>query len=264
MTEEFETLHVGIEDGILEIRMNRPQVLNALNRTMKLELQRAFSLARRDPGVRVVLLSAEGRGFCSGEDLKSHEGDQDRSLGDSLRSLYNPLILAMQGLQRPIVAAVQGVAAGAGMSLALAADMRLLGRSAKFISVFGRIGLVPDSGLSYFLPRIVGMGRAMEISMLTEPIEADDALSLGLGNRVYADADLAPEARAFCARLADGPAYGLGLTKMALLRGAELGLREVLDYEAGLQELAGRSAEYLEGQQAFRDKRPANYRGIRT
>lgn len=264
MTEEFETLRVSLQDGILEITMNRPEVLNALNRTMKLELQRAFSLARRDSGARVVLLSAEGRGFCSGEDLKSHEGDLERSLGESLRSLYNPLILAMQGLQKPIVAAVQGVAAGAGMSLALAADMRLLGRSAKFISVFGRIGLVPDSGLSYFLPRIVGMGRAMEIAMLTEPIEADEALSLGLGNHVYADADLEPEARAFCARLADGPVYGLGLTKMALLRGAELGLGEVLDYEAGLQELAGRSAEHLEGQQAFREKRPANYRGTRT
>lgn len=264
MTAEFETLHVGLQDGILEIRMNRPEVLNALNRTMKQELLKAFSLARRDPEARVVLLSAEGRGFCSGEDLKSHEGEDDRSLGESLRNLYNPLILAMQGLPKPIVAAVQGVAAGAGMSLALAADMRLLGRSARFISVFARIGLVPDSGLSYFLPRLVGVGRAMEIAMLTEPIEAEDALSLGLGNHVYADADLEPQARAFCTRLADGPAYGLGLTKMALLRGAELGIREILDYEAGLQELAGRSAEHREGAQAFREKRPANYRGLST
>lgn len=258
--ETYGTLAVDLREGVLEIRMNRPEVLNALNRTMKQELLRAFQQARRDAEVRVVLLAAEGRGFCSGEDLKSHAGEQNRPLGESLRTLYNPLVLAMRELPKPIVAAVQGVAAGAGMSLALAADMRLLGRSAKLISVFARIGLVPDSGLSYILPRLVGLGRAMEIAMLAEPIDADQALALGLANRVFADSDLEAGAREFCQRLSDGPAYGLGLTKLALQRGAELSLREVLDYEAGLQELAGRSAEYREGTAAFLEKRPANYR----
>lgn len=259
MTEaSYETLKVTLEDGILEVRMNRPDVRNALNSTMKQELLRAVQGARRDHEVRVVLLSAEGPGFCSGEDLK----DREAPPGVALRQYYNPLVLAMQGLPKPIVAAVQGAAAGAGMSLALAADMRLLGRSAKLISVFSRIGLVPDSGLSYFLPRIVGLGRAMEIAMLGEPIGPEKALELGLCNHVYADADLEAEARAFCRKLGDGPIHAFGLTKVGLQQGMELSLREVLEYEAGLQELAGRSEEYLEGTAAFRDKRPANYRGL--
>ncbi len=258
--ESYETLLVHEEDGVQEIRMNRPQVLNALNRTLKLELQAAVKSAGRRADVRVVLLSAEGRGFCSGQDLNDEETDGRRSIGESLRTLYNPLVEAMLGMPKPIVAQVQGVAAGAGMSLALAADMRLAGESARFVAAFSRIGLVPDSGLSYMLPRLVGLGRAMEMAMLAEPIEAPEALAIGLCNHVYPDEELSGAAWAFCRRLADGPARALGLTKKALQRGVELPMREALQYEAALQELAGHAGEYVEGVAAFKEKRRPVYR----
>ena len=256
----YETVLLREEDGVLEIRMNRPEVLNALDVRLKRELREAFQGEARREGVRVVLLSAAGRGFCAGQDLRDAEAEGRRTFGESLRGYYHPLIEAMLNLPRPVVAAVQGVAAGAGMSLALAADMRLLAASAQFVAAFSRIGLVPDSGLSYMLPRLVGLGRAMEMAMLAEPIDAESARSLGLANRVCADEDLASEAWAFCRRLADGPAHALGLTKKALQRGLELPLHEALEYEAGLQELAGRSAEYVEGVRAFREKRKPTYR----
>ena len=257
----YETIQTAVEGGVMEIRLSRPETLNALNRRMKQEILAAFREAARLREARVVLLSAEGRGFCSGADLKSGEEDDARSFGESLRTLYNPMVQAIIALPKPVVAAVQGVAAGAGMSLALACDMRLCGESAQFICAFSRIGLVPDSGLSYFLPRLVGLGRAMELAMLAEPIPATDAVRLGLANRLFPDADLPTAARDFCRQLADGPAYALGLTKQALQRGSELTIGETLEYEAGLQELAGRSGEYREGVMAFREKRKANYRG---
>ena len=258
--QDYETLVVHEEDGVEEIRMNRPQVLNALSRTLKLELQAAMKSAARRSEVRVVLLSAEGRGFCSGQDLNDEETDGRRSIGESLRTLYNPLIEAMLGMPKPIVAEVQGVAAGAAMSLALAADMRLMAEGASFIAAFSRIGLVPDSGLSYMLPRLVGLGRAMEMAMLAQPIPAEAALTLGLCNHVHPDAELHEAALAFCRRLADGPARALGLTKKALQRGVELPLREALQYEAALQELAGHAGEYVEGVAAFKAKRKPVYR----
>ncbi len=257
---DYEAIRTSLDEGVLEIRLSRPETLNALNRKMKQELISAFKEAGRSQDTRVVLLSAEGRGFCSGADLKSGEEDDQKSFGESLRTLYNPMVEAIVTLPKPVVAQVQGVAAGAGMSLALACDMRLCGEAAQFISAFSRIGLVPDSGLSYFLPRIVGLGRAMEMTMLAEPISAQDALRLGIANRVYPDAELGEAARQFCRRLADGPVYAHGLTKQALQRGQELRVLEALDYEAGLQELAGRSGEYREGVSAFREKRRADYR----
>jgi len=257
---DYEAVLVRREDGVEEIRMNRPQVLNALNRTLKLELQAAMAAAGRDPRVRVVLLTGEGRGFCSGQDLADEEADGRRSIGESLRTLYNPLIEAMIGMPKPIVAVVQGVAAGAGMSLALAADMRLMAASARLVAAFSRIGLVPDSGLSYTLVRQVGLGRAMELAMLAEPVDAETALALGLCNHVHPDAELDRAAWAFARRLADGPAQALGLTKKALQRGLELPLREVLQYEAVLQELAGHAGEYVEGVAAFKAKRKPVYR----
>ena len=258
--DAYETLLLREHDGVQEIRMNRPEVLNALNRTLKLELQSAMKAAARRREVRVVLLSAEGRGFCAGQDLRDEETDGGRSIGESLRTLYNPLIEAMLGMPKPIVAAVQGVAAGAGMSLALACDMRLMGEGASFVAAFSRIGLVPDSGLSYMLPRLVGLGRAMEIAMLAQPIGAAEAVRLGLSNHVFLDGELHEAALDFCKRLADGPAQALALTKKALQRGLELPLRQALEYEAALQELAGHAGEYVEGVAAFKEKRKPVYR----
>ncbi|EQD49996.1 enoyl-CoA hydratase/isomerase family protein, partial [mine drainage metagenome] len=157
---DYEAIEATLVDGVLEVTLNRPASLNALNRQMKIELARAFKDAARRQEVRVVLLSAQGRGFCSGADLRSGEEEDDKSFSESLRTLYNPMVRAIVSLQKPVVAAVQGVAAGAGMSLALACDMRLCGESAQFICAFSRIGLVPDSGLTHFLPRLVGLGRA--------------------------------------------------------------------------------------------------------
>ena len=259
---DHTTLKTSLDGGVLEVRLSRPETLNALNRAMKQELIAAFKAAARAQEVRVVLLSAEGRGFCSGADLKSGEEDSEKSFGESVRTLYNPMVEAITQLRKPVVAAVQGVAAGAGMSLALACDIRLCGESAQFIAAFSRIGLVPDSGLSYFLPRLVGLGKAMELAMLAEPVDAQEALRLGLANGVYPDEELAAAAKDVCRRLAEGPLYALGLTKQALQRGQELRLGEALEYEAGLQELAGRSGEYREGVEAFRERRKANYRTL--
>ncbi|MDA8347130.1 MAG: enoyl-CoA hydratase-related protein [Thermaerobacter sp.] len=256
---DYETLKVSLEGGVMEIQLSRPETLNALNRKMKQELTFAFKDAARRKEARVVLLSAEGRGFCSGADLKSGEEDDQKSFSESLRTLYNPMVHAIVSLPKPVIAAVQGVAAGAGMSLAMACDMRLCGEAAQFIAAFSRIALVPDSGLSYFLPRLVGLGRAMEMTMLAEPVGAQEAVRIGLANRVYPDAELGEAARDFCRRLADGPCYALGLTKQALQRGQDMRLDDVLDYEASLQELAGRSGEYREGVNAFREKRKPDY-----
>lgn len=257
---DYEAIEVTLQDGVMEVALNRPASLNALNRRMKLDLIAAFKEAARRPEVRVVLLTARGRGFCSGADLKSGEEDDDKSFGESLRTLYNPMVRGIVTLPKPVVAAVQGVAAGAGLSLALACDIRLCGASAQFISAFSRIGLVPDSGLTHFLPRLVGLGRAMEMAMLAEPVLAEQAVQIGLANRLYPDEELLEAARSLCQRLADGPAFALGLTKQALQQGQDLRIGDALEYEAGLQELAGRAWEYREGVAAFREKRKADYR----
>lgn len=256
-----ETIAVVQDEGVMTITLNRPDVLNAFNETMLRELQDALRQGARDAAVRCVVLTGAGRGFCSGQDLRNRAGTGTFSFGESLRSGYNPVILQIRTMEKPVIAAVNGVAAGAGCSLALAADLRIASDRASFIEVFARVGLVPDSGSTYLLPRLVGLGKAFELAYTADPVEAPEALRLGLVNRVVPHDDLAPQAAALARRLAGGPTRGYGLTKRALNFGLHATLEQSLAYEAYLQEIAGRTADFREGVAAFLEKRQAHFTG---
>jgi len=244
------------------LTLNRPEVLNAFNEQMLRELQEVLRQAEQDAAVRCVLLTGAGRGFCSGQDLRDRAGATAFSFRESLRNQYNPIMMAIRTIEKPVIAAVNGVAAGAGCSLALAADMRIASDRANFIEVFARVGLVPDSGSTYFLPRLVGLGKAFELAYTAAPVDAAEALRLGLVNRVVPHDDLIPQARVLATQLAAGPTRGYGLTKRAINYGLHATLDQALAYEAHLQEVAGRTADHREGVAAFLGKREAHFKGV--
>jgi 2-(1,2-epoxy-1,2-dihydrophenyl)acetyl-CoA isomerase len=221
----------------------------------------ALGRIRRDRDVRAVVLTGAGRAFCAGQDLRERGAPDAAPLEVELREHYNPIIRAMTGLGTPIVAAINGVAAGAGASLALAADLRIAAEGASFVLAFGRLGLVPDSGATWFLPRLVGPARAAELALLNAPLSAEDALRLGLVSRVVPPDRLLDEAHEMAARIADGAPIANALTKRALRRALESDLDAALDHEATLQGIAGRTADHAEGLAAFVDKRPPRFRG---
>lgn len=254
-------------DGkVAVMTLNDPGALNAIGHRMRQDLGEAIEAVERG-GARCLLITGAGRAFCSGANLN----DPDRPPRDraaeargeaksDLESWYNPFFLRLRDLPIPVVAAINGVAAGAGMSLALSADIKLAARSAYLLQAFARIGLVPDCGSSYVLPRLVGIARAMELSMLAEKLPAETALEWGLINRVVDDAELMPAAMEMATRLANGP-KGLGLMRRMYWGSLENGYAEQLDLEAKLQIEAGLSADYAEGVAAFREKRPARFTG---
>lgn len=250
--------------GILTVTLNRPAVFNALNLPMLKELLSVFQEEAARPEVRCVILTGAGRGFCAGQDLEERrafvEGTSaPPSLGESLRLRYNPLILAIRELPKPVIAAVNGVAAGAGCSLALACDLRLAADNASFIESFVRVGLGLDSGSSFMLPRLVGLARAFELALLGERLDAATAGQYGLVNRVIPAARLLEETRALALKLAAAPPQALGRVKRALNYGLSHDLAEALKFEAAEQELAARHPEYKEGLSAFFEKRPPNF-----
>ena len=248
------------EAGVRTLILDRPDALNALDGELKGVLLAALRGAARDRSVRAVVLTGAGRAFCAGQDLRER-GEGAPSLAVELRDRYIPIIEALRHLEKPIVAAVNGVAAGAGFSLALACDLRVMAETATFISAFGRIGLVPDSGLTWFLPRLVGPARAAEIVFAGDPVDAATAERIGLVNRVVpADACL-PEAQVMAARLASGAPLALGLAKRSLAFALEHDLSASLGFEAELQGVAGRSADHAEGIAAFTGKRPPRFTG---
>jgi 2-(1,2-epoxy-1,2-dihydrophenyl)acetyl-CoA isomerase len=228
---------------------------------MKTELLAGLRSVERDRSVRAVVLTGEGRAFCAGQDLREPFGGEHPTLADELRLRYNPVILAIARLAKPVIAAVNGVAAGAGCSLALACDLRLAAESATFVLAFGRVGLVPDSGATWFLPRIVGQARAAELALLGDPVSAEEAARIGLVNRVVPAESLLDEARALASRLAEGSPLAMGLTKRALRYAAHASLEAALEHEASLQGIAGRSKDHEEGVAAFRAKRAARFTG---
>src|SRR4051812_19695752 len=254
----------SVEAGVATITLNRPEKLNALNPEMHEHLRSALERAAGDEAIRALLLTANGRGFCTGQDLSERDvrpGAPPIDLSVSLGSYYNPLVRRMRALPKPIVCAVNGVAAGAGANIALAADIVIAARSASFVQAFSKIGLVPDSGGTWLLPRLVGTARAMGLAMLAEKLDAEDAERWGLIWKSVDDDQLAAEAKALAARLASGPTKGYGLLKRAMYASPTNSLDAQLDLERDLQREAGLSEDYREGVSAFKDKRDPRFVG---
>jgi 2-(1,2-epoxy-1,2-dihydrophenyl)acetyl-CoA isomerase len=249
---------ISLEAGVQTITLNRPDKLNAFLPEMHQELRRALEQALDDEAIRAVLLTGAGRAFCAGQDLSQRKVDPGAApidLSVSLGSHYNPLVRRLRELPKPVVCAVNGVAAGAGANIALACDVVLAARSASFVQSFARLGLVPDSGGTWFLPRLVGPARAMGLALLAEPLPAEDAERWGLIWKAVDDAQLMSEATALARRLAAGPTKGYGLIKRALHASQGNSLDAQLDLERDLQREAGFSEDYRKGVAAFLEKK---------
>ena len=259
----YETVLYERAIGVATISLNRPEKLNSFDATMHEELYDALGEAAGDEEVRCIVLRGEGRGFSAGADLaqiiESADGDPD--LGEYLRGSYSRLVKRMVETPKPIIAALHGPVYGAGMGLALACDLRIAAESAKFSVAFIKIGLMPDAGVTFFLPRVVGLGRAMEMSMLGDAVEAEEALRIGLVNKVAADDSLAEEARAFAEQLAALPTVALGRMKTAIYASFEADLETALEREAEGQTFCGYTQDHKEGVAAFFEKREPKFTG---
>jgi len=253
----------ALEGGVLTLTLNRPERMNAFNVALHDKLSEALKRGAASEACRVVLLTGAGRGFCAGQDLTDRVVAPDGGrpdLGESIDKRYNPLIRSLRALPKPIVCAVNGVAAGAGANIALACDIVVAARSARFIQAFARIGLIPDSGGTFFLPRLVGDGRARALMLLGDPVSAEDAAAWGMIWRAVADEEVMGVAHEIAERLATGATRAYGLMKRAFAASAENSLDAQLDLERDLQREAGRADEYLEGVRAFIEKRAPNFR----
>jgi len=261
----YETILFATHDHVCTITLNRPDKYNAVNDKLSTELGDALKMAERDPGVRVIVLTGAGKAFCSGQDLgdlkTKYVPGHVPHLGADLQKRYNPIITRMAEMEKPIIAAVNGVAAGAGCSLALACDLRIASQEASFIEVFINVGLIPDSGSTWFLPRLVGLGKAMELCATGMKVEADEALRIGLVNRVVATEVFMDETMALAKKLASLPGRGIALTKRLLMRSFENTLAAQLEAEAFAQETAGQTQDHFEGVTAFIEKRKPSFTG---
>ena len=261
----YETILFEKTGGVATITLNRPKVLNAFNGRMHEELHDALDNAAADEEVRCVVLRGEGRGFSAGADLKSEdlsrEGGDLPDLGEYLRRTYSQTIKKVTAMEKPLLAALHGPVYGAGVGVALACDLRLAAEGAKFSVAFVKIGLMPDAGVSYFLPRIVGLGRAMEMSMLGEAVDAGEAFRIGLVNKVVPEEEFEEETAALARRLAALPTRALGRIKQALHASFESDLEAALEREAEGQALCGYTRDHREGVAAFFEKREPNFTG---
>ena len=260
----FEHILFTIEQGVASLTLNRPEQLNSFNAQMHQEVREALKQVRQNAEVRCLLITGAGRGFCAGQDLGDRNvapGAAAPDLGESIEKNYNPLIRALRDLPMPVICAVNGVAAGAGANIALACDITLAGKSASFIQAFCKIGLVPDSGGTWTLPRAVGMARAKALALLGERVSAEQAEQWGMIWRCVDDATLQDEALKLARQLATQPTYGLALIKRALNASASNSFDAQLDLERDLQRLAGRSEDYREGVSAFMAKRTPQFKG---
>lgn len=256
----YETIIYEKQNGVATITLNRPQALNAFVPQMNKEVLEALRDGERDKEVRCFMITGAGRAFCAGQDLKGRTPGQKGSLGASLREKYNPMIRQLRQMEKIVVAAVNGVAAGAGCNFALACDLRVASEEAKFIQSFVRVGLAPDSGGSFVLPRLVGLSKALELLLLGDTLDANEARRIGLVARVFPAPDFAASAQEIAERIAKAP-RGIGLVKRAVNHANLANLEADLEYEAHLQEIAGRSADYDEGVKAFLEKRTPVFTG---
>lgn len=249
------------KDNVTTITLNRPDVFNAFNDEQSYELQDALKQAKRDPETRVVVLTGAGKAFCSGQDLKAIAGAEKRSFIDSLHKRYNPIIREMRNMPKPIICKLNGVAAGAGCSLALASDFIIASEQASLIEVFINVGLVLDSGSSFFLPRLVGSARAFELSTMGSKVTAKQALEWGMINRCVPAEQLDEETVKIVEYYANAPTKAIGLTKKMLNKSFNSDLETMLEYEAYCQEIAGSSYDNKEGVAAFNEKRKPKFKG---
>lgn len=257
----YQTLLYELAGGVVTITMNRPDVYNAFNEQMKSDMNDALKEAGKDQAVRCVVLRGAGdKAFCSGQDLKEHAGAK-RSLKASLEKSYNPMVRKIRAMEKPVIGMINGVAAGAGCSLALACDMRIMSSSAKLIEVFVRIALVPDSGSHWFLPRLVGMARAFEYAATGRDIGAEEAGRVGLVNKVVPPEQLELETMTLANAFAQAPTKTIGLIKRTLNKSLSADLETILEYEATIQQIASETEDHREGVTAFLEKRPAVFRG---
>lgn len=260
----YENIQYSLEGGIARITLNRPERLNSFNDAMHEEVRRALDNVRTETSTRVLLLTGTGRGFCAGQDLSDSSvapGETPVDLGATIERNYKPLILTLRSLPLPVVCAVNGVAAGAGANLALACDLVIAARSASFIQAFTKIGLVPDSGGTYFLPRLVGTARALGLAMLGDKVSAEQAAQWGMIWQCVDDGALSSVVDKLLAQLAQAPTRGLAAIKQAIYASAENALPAQLDLERDLQRMLGVTDDYREGVAAFGEKRTPRFTG---
>ncbi|UOE57532.1 enoyl-CoA hydratase/isomerase family protein [Bacillus sp. CMF12] len=255
----FETVKYEVANGVAWISLNRPEKLNAFTEQLNKEVQQSIKQASRDKDVRCLVITGEGRAFCSGQDLQGVNEDMDH--GEVLRRFYNPMVLELHKCKKPVIAAVNGVAAGAGMSLALACDFRLLSDKASFLEAFIHVGLVPDAGNLYFLPKLIGHAKAMELAVLGEKVNAQEAKELGLATKVIPMEKWQDEITAFAERLASMPTAAIAIIKKNLKASWESTLEECLERDAQGQRLAGLTLDHKEGVAAFMQKRKPVFQG---
>jgi 2-(1,2-epoxy-1,2-dihydrophenyl)acetyl-CoA isomerase len=263
--QTYQTLRFEVAGGIAVITLNRPDVLNAVNATMGKELLEALRRAEKDDGVHCLIITGSGRAFCAGEDIQDLRGQYERGenpkLGERLLSKYNPIIRQIRRMQKPVIAAVNGVAAGAGAGIAYSCDIRVGAEDARFLQAFIKLGLAPDSGTSFFLPRLVGLSKALELALTGDELGSKEAERLGLVYKVVPGGQLMETARELGSRLARGPAKAIGFTKRALNKSISSDLETMLEYESYLQEIAGATADHTEAVHAFFEKRKPAFRG---
>lgn len=258
----YETILAEQQEGVVEITLNRPEKYNALTSQVAFDLMDAIKKAARDSTVRAVLITGAGRGFCAGQDLgETDSRDENYSFRSHLEKTYNPMAMAIRKLEKPVIMAVNGAAAGAGLGLALAGDIRYASEKAKFVPAFIGIGLVPDTGVSYWLPRLIGPARAAELLFTNQHISAQQALDWGLVTKVCPPDELLNDARALAQQLAKSPTLAIGLTKRMLNHSLGVSFADQIDYEAYLQDVTGHSEDFGEGVTAFQEKRTPVFQG---
>jgi 2-(1,2-epoxy-1,2-dihydrophenyl)acetyl-CoA isomerase len=258
---DYQFIKQNIEDSVMIITLNRPDALNSFIMPMAKELQHSLDEAAGNDKVRAIVLTGEGRGFCAGQDLKEAIAENAPNIRTIVNETYNPIIFKIRNIEKPVVCAVNGVAAGAGANIAFACDITVASSSATFIQSFSKIGLIPDSGGTFFLPKLIGMQRATALMMLADKLTAEEAQSIGLIYKVFSPDEVFNEAMKMAKKLAQLPTVGLGLTKKALNAGLNNSLKDQLEVEAELQEKSAQSSDHKEGVLAFLEKREPVFTG---